>query len=200
MPYRIICPRIVPDVKPFELIAAMMAAEGLGPLRLAKKMNRPKLQPQIHRFTRGEVLSPSRGTAEPIAAYFGIPVDAIYDEKVATLVANERKLTVLPMVAAIPKPKPATKAESLSPEALKFAHQYDKLDPHEQQRLRMLLHVARDGLNPAISNAPETVPVEKAATARDLTKVPLPENRPHQASRYIAQARQPGRLARKKGT
>jgi hypothetical protein len=87
-------------MKPYQLIAALMAREGLGALPLAKKIKKPNLQPQIHRFMHGEVESPSRSTAAPIAEYFGIPVDAIYEEKIATAIAAERGLNVV-----TPKPR-----------------------------------------------------------------------------------------------
>jgi hypothetical protein len=93
-------------MKPHELIAALMAREGLGALPLAKKMGKPKLQPQIHRFIHGEVAEPARSTAAPLAAYFQIPIEAVYEEKTATLVANELKLTVLP----VPPPAPRRRA------------------------------------------------------------------------------------------
>lgn len=88
MPHHIIRSRIVQGVKPHELIAALMARENLGPLPLAKRMGYPKLQPQIHRFVRGEVAAPKAATAAPLAAYFKIPLEAIYDEKAATEAAR----------------------------------------------------------------------------------------------------------------
>lgn len=45
----------------------------------------------------------------------------------------------------------------LDADAVAFAQTYQALRPHERQKLRMLLHVARDGVNPAnISAAPKT--------------------------------------------
>lgn len=45
---------------------------------------------------------------------------------------------------------------SLDADAVAFARAYQALRQHERQKLRMLLHVARDGVNPAnISAAPK---------------------------------------------
>ena len=76
------------DVKPYELIAALMAREGIGALPLAKKIGRPELQPAIYRFSKGQVENPEPTTALPLASYFEIPMEAIYDERVATGVAR----------------------------------------------------------------------------------------------------------------
>ena len=104
MPYRIIRPCIVGGVKPHQLIAGLMQKAGLGPSPLAKKMGKPKLQPQIHRFVNGQVANPERKTALPLAEYFGLPLEAIYDEKLATKIAAERGIQVPP--AAPEKPPP----------------------------------------------------------------------------------------------
>jgi hypothetical protein len=149
MPRRIIRGCIVPAVKPYQLIAALMARAKLGSLPLAKKMNRPELQSQIYRFSHGDVASPERTTAAPLAEFFGLPIDAIYDEKLATAIAKERGITALPT----PEPKPrkkgaAQRLDGLSAEAVKFAREYEKLDPAERQRLRLLMLAARNGTNP----------------------------------------------------
>lgn len=45
----------------------------------------------------------------------------------------------------------------LDADSIAFAQTYQALRPHERQKLRMLLHVARDGVNPSnISAAPRT--------------------------------------------
>lgn len=48
-------------------------------------------------------------------------------------------------------------AAGLDADAVAFAQTYQGLRPHERQKLRMLLHVARDGVNPSnIAAAPRT--------------------------------------------
>lgn len=94
-------------MKPYQLIAALMQRQGLGALPLAKAMGKPKLQPQIHRFIRGEVREPARTTAEPIAAYFGIPTEAIYSEALATQVARDLDVSDAPELPQVQdKPPP----------------------------------------------------------------------------------------------
>jgi hypothetical protein len=96
MPHRIIQPCIVAGVKPYQLVAALMAEENIGPSPLAKKIGKPKLQPQLHRFINGEVGEPRRSTMEPVAKYFKLPIEALYDEKLASAIAKERGVTALP--------------------------------------------------------------------------------------------------------
>jgi hypothetical protein len=96
MPHRIIHPRIVWAMKPHALLAALMNKAGLNSNKLAKEIKRPTMQSQIYRFSKGQVLEPARNTAEPLALHFGIPVDALYNEKTATAVAKELGLSELP--------------------------------------------------------------------------------------------------------
>lgn len=56
---------------------------------LAKALGNGRLQSKIYKFINGQVAEPARSTAEPIAAYFKIPLDAIYSEEVATAVAQQ---------------------------------------------------------------------------------------------------------------
>lgn len=119
MPHRIIYRGIVPGMKPYELIAALMQREKLGALPLAKRMNKPTLQPQIHRFINGTVANPARTTAVPLAAYFNLPVDAIYDEALATSIASERGIKALPAIAgAVKRPRAKLTVGDLSPDEI----------------------------------------------------------------------------------
>ncbi len=156
MPYRIIRPCIVDKVKPYELIAALMHREDLGALPFAKKIGKPKLQPQIHRFIKGGVKEPARTTAAPLAAYFHLPIDAIYDEKVATAEAKRLGISALPTQLAQSKPKAAGKAKTapFDSDVMAFAALVQKLSPRERSKLKMLYQVARDGINPNIDPAP----------------------------------------------
>lgn len=80
-------------MKPYELICALVVKRkiskrvGLGAYPLAVAMGKPGMQPTLQKFMRGQVANPDRTTAEPIAAFFGIPVDALYSEKLATELA-----------------------------------------------------------------------------------------------------------------
>lgn len=101
--------RIVGCMKPHQLIHALMIDKGLdaSASKLAHRLRRPKMQPSIHRFLYGEVSNPAHKTAKPIADFFGIPVDALYDDRLATSIAHERGLKEPP--ALVPRTKkPAT--------------------------------------------------------------------------------------------
>ena len=70
-------------VKAHEFIRWLVSRAG-GPLQVSKAMRTPSFQPTLHKICRGLVVSPKRATAERIAAHFKIPVDAVYDDTVAT--------------------------------------------------------------------------------------------------------------------
>jgi len=142
MPHHIISERIVRIVKPHELIFALMADAGLGPLPLAKKLGKASLQAPLHRYTRGMVPSPDISTARPLAKFFNLPVEAIYDEKVATAIAKERGIKVVP----IPAPKPRQKKAGMSPEALWIARELDQLELTDEE-LQAVMEQVRDVLH-----------------------------------------------------
>lgn len=60
-----------------------------GALSVAKAMKAPTFQGTLHKIASGNVTAPSRRSAERIASFFGIPVDALYDDNVATRVHEE---------------------------------------------------------------------------------------------------------------
>ncbi len=78
-----------PRMEPHKLIAHLVALSG-GALRVCKAMNAESMQPTVSRFIAGQVKSPSRRTAEKLAAYFKIPVDALYDPRVAAQVFDRQ--------------------------------------------------------------------------------------------------------------
>ena len=53
-------------------------------MRVARAMRAPGFQPTLHKICTGRVASPKRSSAERIAKHFGIPVDAVYDDALAT--------------------------------------------------------------------------------------------------------------------
>lgn len=85
-------------MEPHKLIAALCRASGLSQPELAVAMkgtgpSGKNFQGTLNKFINGNVPQPQRHTAEAIAAYFDIPVDAIYSAEVASRVAAERGLT-----------------------------------------------------------------------------------------------------------
>lgn len=77
-------------MEPRELLRQLMKAHGLNSNSLAAKTNGKTKQPQIHRFLSGEAKEPKRSTLEPIALYFKIPVDALFDKRIASEVARQK--------------------------------------------------------------------------------------------------------------
>jgi hypothetical protein len=78
-------------MKSHELIRALVE-QGGGSLPVAKAMHAPHFQGTLHKICAGRVDSPSHTSAERIAKHFKIPLEAVYDDKVATAVARERGL------------------------------------------------------------------------------------------------------------
>lgn len=83
----------IPRVKPHELIAALVERTGRSLLQIAEDMAPGRnFQPTLFRFTTGQVANPSRATAKRIADYFDLPVDALYDARLASQLAQARGL------------------------------------------------------------------------------------------------------------
>lgn len=152
-------------MKPHQLFAALAARQQLKTLQLAKAMGRPKLQPQLHRFLKGEVASPAATTAQPLAAYFKLPLEAVYDEKKATEIAKALGITALPeQPPAVKKPKAVKSGGDFDADTQKVASTYAKMNPAERQRFRLLMLAAKDSINPtAIKPAPRdaSTPVDR---------------------------------------
>jgi len=82
-----------------------MYRDGITTSALAREVKRPKLQPQIHRLRAGKVKNPRYSTIEPLAAHWGVPVEAFWDEAVATKVAKQLALKPAPPAAPDTKRK-----------------------------------------------------------------------------------------------
>ena len=65
-------------------------------------MRAPSFQPTLHKICAGDVHSPKRASALRIAAHFGIPVDAIYDDGVATRLYEQMRGEALAPPASAP--------------------------------------------------------------------------------------------------
>lgn len=84
-------------MKPHELLKLLADQSGLSTLQLAREIYRDSFQGTLYRLIEGESKSPKHETAERIAKYFDIPIEALYKSNVATSVAIAKGL--------IPKPK-----------------------------------------------------------------------------------------------
>ena len=118
----------VPGVKPHELIHELVTRAG-GELPVAKAMGQRSFQGTLYKFTHGQVASPDRRTAEKIAKHFALPVDALYDEGVATRIAAERLGTGAGAASTPPL--------GYSAEALEIAQIYDAMT---NQRFKRVLY------------------------------------------------------------
>lgn len=85
---------------PHELVAALIRRTGKSLPQIARDMGHKGFQPTLHKIAHGQVKSPTRASADRIARFFDIPVDALYDSKVARRIAAERGL--LPYQADMP--------------------------------------------------------------------------------------------------
>lgn len=68
-------------MKPKDLVAFLMDRARENPNSLSKKIGVP--QPTLARFLSGAAKAPKTHTLEPIAKYFGIPFDALVNERAA---------------------------------------------------------------------------------------------------------------------
>lgn len=102
---------------PKDLLRRLMAQENLNPNALASKTQNKTKQPQIHRFLTGEAKEPKRSTWEPVAKYFGVPVDAFFDPKVAEAAAAAKGLIGKASSRHSPHPV-AGVAHEMRPEAI----------------------------------------------------------------------------------
>lgn len=63
-----------------ELLSVLMEKSEHNPNSLSQALGKRVKQPQIHKFVKGITTEPKRSTLTPIAEYFGISVDAFFDE------------------------------------------------------------------------------------------------------------------------
>ena len=66
-----------------KLLRKLMDGAGLNPNSLAKETGGRTKQPQIFRFLSNTSMEPKRSTLLRIAEYFGISVEAFFDEELA---------------------------------------------------------------------------------------------------------------------
>lgn len=90
-----------------------MEQQGLNPYSLSRRLDGKTKQPQLHRFLSNDALEPRRATLAPVAEYFGIPLEALFDDEVATATAArlgllEQAIGLL-NTSHLPLPLPAQK-------------------------------------------------------------------------------------------
>jgi len=75
------------------LLQLLLKQRGLNPNSLSAALGGESKQPQIQKFLAGTSREPRRSTLAPIARYFGLPVEAFYDEDLAQLIADQNGFT-----------------------------------------------------------------------------------------------------------
>ena len=76
-------------MEPRELLRALMSRAGDNPNSLAAAIRDPSKQGQIWRFLQGQTKEPRATTLDPIAARYGVPVEAFRSWDAASRVAEE---------------------------------------------------------------------------------------------------------------
>lgn len=85
MPERITSLCIVPGMEPYKLLRALMERDNLTPTKLADAINNPKVtQPKVYKFWIGETKLPRNDFLQPIARYFGVPLEAFVNSAAAS--------------------------------------------------------------------------------------------------------------------
>lgn len=142
-------------MKPHELVKALIDASGKSGPQIAREMGRAGFQGTLHKFAAGLVVSPARRTAERIARYFNLPIDAMYDDVVATRIGRE-----LGVVTASSEPLRTEAAlgryvverrpvHALAPD---IAERLSQLKPAQMRALETIVRAYLDGtLGPVIS-------------------------------------------------
>ena len=82
-------------MEPRQLLQWLLNAHNLRATELAKRLResgkyeKPTTQPQISKFLNGVALEPKRETLAPVADYFKIPLESMYDSALADLVVSD---------------------------------------------------------------------------------------------------------------
>ena len=103
-------------MKPQDLVARLIADAGETPTSIAKKTRPRIVQSTLHRYLTAETSEARRSSLQPLAVYLGIPVDALYDPKMAAEVASLKGYGTGAYVAREPlprQPRPANLDDAL---------------------------------------------------------------------------------------
>lgn len=78
-------------MEPKNLYALLLQSKNLTTNALAEKLGGKVEQSQLNRFETGKTKEPRRSTLQPVADYFGIPVDLFYNQQALDLLAAQMK-------------------------------------------------------------------------------------------------------------
>lgn len=134
-------------MKPYELIRALVRGTGKSDRQVAIEMRDSTFQGTLYKFMAGGVASPQRATAERIARHFKLPIDALYDEAIATRVATERGIAAHepPLVAREAEfyPLGRTPPQRLADD---IVQRIEHLRPEQVRRLEVIIRAHLDAL------------------------------------------------------
>ena len=159
---------------PRKLMQDLMKAEGLNPNSLSAATKNKTKQPQIHRFISGVSKEPKRSTLAPVAGYFGVPVEAFFDSKVADDVYRDRlggsPSPASPVSPNQPQPDvPEVAPLHQNPTIALIVEMADKLLARQQEQLLSVANLLSgplgDRLAMSFSVADPKVPAPSAAPA-----------------------------------
>jgi hypothetical protein len=77
---------------PKDLVRRLIDAQGETPNSVVHLTRPPMQQSTLHRYLKSNTGETRRKSLAPLAAYFGVPIEAFYDPRVADQVAKEKGL------------------------------------------------------------------------------------------------------------
>lgn len=140
-------------MQPHELVRALVQERtrtGKSLTEMACEMHKRSFQGTLHKFIHGLVREPSRTTAERIAHYFKLPLEAVYSERVATAEAARLGLSEAAPTAPVEEVRFLREPSStynvrpaLSP---RLSARLQQLSPPQLEALERIIHAHLDAL------------------------------------------------------
>lgn len=142
------------DVKPHELVKALADRTNKSVRQIAVEMGGATFQGTLHKFIHGHTRTPDRVTAQRIAKYFGLSVEALYDERAATQAAREHGVIKGAVAAPLAREEPPRYGLPLVPIATakraRFSaavqRRIDALAPEQVTALEAIIVAALDAM------------------------------------------------------
>lgn len=166
-------------MEPRLFLQALMNRGGDNPHSLANRLGQKTKQPQLFRFLSGVAKEPRRSTLEPVAAFYGVSVEAFYDPELADT-AMKNLEAGMPLMQAPSKP-PAHNTEQSSGPVAQLANALRAMDAPARERAAVLLQgLARDPDGPWVAwlgellTNPAPAPRKAPAAAFEYTKINQP--------------------------
>lgn len=183
-------------MEPRELLQALMERDKENSHSLAKKLGGKPSQPQIFKFLKGVAKEPRRATLEPLAAHYGIPVEAFYDQDIA-----EQAAVTLGLVGSAAREpgaayaaKPAAEMQ-LTTRQLQLLRDLDDMAPSRASKFYDAIHEAAEEAREANrhheARRVKVAAAAKASSSRSSTKVSYGDGNRRQRSLPLTTVRDP---------